>query len=527
MSVGPSHLSRRELLRRTALSGGGLAALSLLGSRLGAAPAFASPAQQSSGGTLIAASATEIHFDPYFADVPTLFVLDQVFGSLVDYRGIDPYSLRPQLADSWQETASTLTIKLRSGVTFHNGQELTSQDVLANIARAKDASIGHALSDTFNASLASAQALDQYTFKLTYNQTYPTKLEDLVNLRFILPESMPDVATQPVGSGPFRFVNYNPGDSLQLARADGYWESGKPYLDNLTVNIIPDAQARLANLQAGAVDVIAGLGYSDVALLQQQGGTQIASTPPGGSWFVNILNCAHKPFDDQRVRQAMNYSLNRDAVNQLAYFGLLPVTQSRYAPGTFWYSPKAGTFYSFDLQKAKSLLQEAGYGNGFETTIAINDRVIGGSKAMAQVWAADLSKIGVKLNIVERDDSAFFSEYRAGNYDIQAYGLGNGFVDPAPDIDLDSGTRLVDNKAHIETQPFFAEYKRLHDQGLATADTVVRKPIYDRLQEITSEQSWLVMLGFWQQFWALSPRVQGFKPTFNGIGYFGDVWLAS
>jgi len=526
MSAGQSRLSRRELLRRSALTGGGLVTMSLLGSRVAAAAAYASPAAQSSGGTLVAASATEIHFDPFFADVPTLFVLDHIFGSLVDYRGIDPYTLRPQLADSWQETDSTLTVKLRSGVMFHSGRELTSQDVLANIARAKDASIGHALSDTFNASLASAEALDQYTVKLTYNQTYPTKLYDLVNLRFILPEAIADVATQPVGTGPFRFVSYNPGDSLQLTRSDGYWEGGKPYLDNLTVNIIPDAQARLANLQAGAVDAISGLGYSDVALLQKQGGVQIASTPPGGSWFVNILNCAHKPFDDQRVRQAMNYAMNRDAVNQLAYFGLLPVAQSRYEPGTFWYSPKAGTFYSFDLQKAKSLLQEAGYGNGFEANIAINDQVIAGSKAMAQVWASDLSKIGVTLHIVERDDSAFFSEYRAGNYDIQAYGLGNGFVDPAPDIDLDSGTRLVDNKAHIDTQAFFAEYKRLHDQGLATSDPVVRKPIYDRLQEITAEESWLVMLGFWQQFWALSPRVQGLKPTFNGIGYFGDVWLA-
>ena len=115
-------------------------------------------------------------------------------------------------------------------------------------------------------------------------------------------------------------------------------------------------------------------------------GTQVAQTVQGGTWHTVVFNCRRTPLDNKLVRQALNYSLDREKINQLAYFGLSPVTQSRYTPDNFWYYEPAATMYSFDLEQAKSLLDEAGLGGGFSTTIAVSE-ARPGSKALAQVWA--------------------------------------------------------------------------------------------------------------------------------------------
>ena len=478
------------------------------------------------GGNLIAAGTGEIRFDPYFNIVPARFVYSQLFTALFGYRGPDPLVPSPQLAESWEETDTQLIVKLKENIAFHNGRQMVAQDIVANIERAKDPDIGHYLFAVFDPSVESAEAVDDRTVRITYKSVHPTKLDDLAMLFIIAPEAMDDVDTTPVGSGPFEYENYSSGDSLVVSRFNDYWEPGLPYLDSVTVKIITDPAARLANLLSGDVDAVDSLAASDVVRLQDDDRIQIVSNPPGGVWYANVLNCGKPPFDNKLIRQAINYTVDREKINQLAYYSLAPVTQTRYLPDVFWFNEEAEDFYRYDLDKARELLAEAGMPDGFETSIAVSETVLPGSRAMAQVWQQDLAEVGIVLSIEEREQGPFYDEYFAGNYDIQAYGLGDGRIDPATYLVSGSPYRPSNNKAFIDEQPFFDEYVQLIADGANSIDRDVRKPIYDRIQMIIAEEGFVITTAFWISFTGLSTRVQGYRPVIAGGYFFGDVWLS-
>ncbi|MEA2526318.1 MAG: peptide/nickel transport system substrate-binding protein [Thermomicrobiales bacterium] len=525
-----SRVNRRRLL--TGAAGGAVAVATPAAQRpLGAAPFAARQSAadrrfQAEGGEVVVAGIGEPKFDPYFLNSELRDVQAQIFRAPFDYRGADPYAINPALAESYEETETTLTLKLRQGVKFHNGREVTAQDIVDNIARAKDESLGHNLSALFGPTVESAEAIDTYTAKLTYKLTYPTKLQDLVYLFLIPKEAMGEIATKPVGCGPFSFVNYAPGDTLELARFEDYYEEGKPYLDKVTVKVLADAQAQLANLSAGAVDVVTSVPLADTERLTADANLQVLKYPAGGVWNVVLMNCKKPPLDNKLVRQALNYTIDRETINNLAYFGQFIPTQTRYLSSVPWYSQEADSMYSYDIDKAKALLKEAGFENGFETTLAVSS-VIPGSKEMAQVWAQDLAKAGITAEIDERDQSLFFDSYFKGEFDLLAYTLGDGTIDPATYLANNSPLRTENNTCGIDTQPFFAEYKQLLQDGANSIDPAVRKPIYDRVQVLSAEEGWVINLAFTQDALALSKRIQGYQPDITQVTNLTGVSVES
>lgn len=487
----------------------------------------ADAAFQESGGTIVIAASGDPSFDPYFLNSELRDVQSQIFRALFDYRGDDPYEVNPALAETWEETDTTLTVKLKSGVLFHNGREVVAQDILDNLERAKDESLGHNLSAIFGPSIASARAIDTATVEITYTATYPTKREDLVYLYLIPKEAMDTVATNPVGCGPFSFESYAPGDRLEMARFESYYETGLPYLDHVTVQIIPDQQASLANLRAGSVDFVGSLPLADLATLEADANLQVLRYPIGGVWQCILLNTKQVPLDSQLVRQALNYSVDRESIVKFAYFGQLQPTQTRYLPEIFWFDQVAGDFYEYDLDKARDLLAQAGVADGFELSISVAPGVILGSKEMAQVWQQDLAKLGIVATIEEKEQALFFDDYFAGNFQAIAYTLGDGTIDPAIYLANNSPLRNQNNTCGIETQEFFEEYAQLIADGSATIDRDERKQIYDRLQQLSAEQGWVINLAFNQDALALSPRVEDYQTDITEFTQLGGVWLSS
>lgn len=523
-------ISRRALLGRAA--GAGFAAAFALSQQRQAVQAGARPytmaadlAFQVKGGEVTIASGGEPTFDPYFLNTELRDVQAQIFRALFDYRGDDPYAINAALAESWEETDTTLTVKLREGVKFHNGRDVVAQDVLDNLERAKDESLGHNLSAIFGPTVSTAEAIDEYTVKLTYATVYPTKLQDLVYLFLIPKEAMADLATKPVGAGPFAFSSYVPGDTLEFVRFDEYFETGEPYLDKVIVKVIPDLQSQLANLSAGAVDIVTTIPLADLTRLAEDPTLEVVRYPIGGVWQCILFNCKQPPLDKTEVRQALNYTVDRDKISQLAYFGQLQPTQTRYLPEIPWFNQEAESYYTFDLEKAKALLAEAGLADGFEATITVSPSVILGSKEMAQVWAQDLEQVGIKAAIEEKDEALFFDDYFAGNFQMQAYTLGDGTIDPAIYLANNSPLRTENNTCGIETQAFFEEYAQLITDGAGTIDEAARKDAYDRLQLLSAEQGWVVNLAFSQDALAISPRVKGYQPDITQVTSLAGVWV--
>lgn len=479
---------------------------------------------QTRGGEVVVAGTGEPKFDPYFLNTELRDVQAQIFRAPFDYRGSDPYTINPALVETYDEKETTLTLKLKPGIKFHNGREVTAQDIVDNIARAKDASLGHNLSALFGPTVQTAEVVDTHTAKLTYAMTYPTKLQDLVYLFLIPKEAMADLATKPVGCGPFTFVSYAPGDKLEMARFADYYEPGKPYLDKVTVKALPDQQAQLANLSAGAIDVVTSVPLADTARLAADSGLQVLKYPAGGVWNVVLMNCKKPPLDNKQVRQALNYTVDRQKINKLAYFGQFIPTQTRYLPTVRWYNKDADSYYSYDIAKAKALLQQAGFGQGFSISLAVSS-VIPGSKEMAQVWAQDLAKAGVTAKIEERDQSLFFDAYFKGNFELQAYTLGDGTIDPATYLANNSPLRTENNTCGIDTQPFFARYKQLLQQGANSIDPAVRKPIYDQVQLMSAEEGWVINLAFTQDALALTKRIKGYQPDITQVTNLSGVWV--
>jgi peptide/nickel transport system substrate-binding protein len=523
----PETISRRALVQRAAVVGAGATALAhVRGSAAapGTRTRLVDRLFQTPGGEVVVAGGGEPKFDPYFLNTELRDVQAQIFRAPFDYRGPDPYAINPALAESFEETATSLTLTLRQGVMFHNGREVTSQDIVDNIERAKDESLGHNLSALFGPTVDAVEVVDPYTVRIAYKFTYPTKLQDLVYLFLIPKEAMADLATNPVGCGPFKFVAYAPGDRLELERFADYYEEGKPYLDKVTVKVLPDPQAQLANLATGTIDVVTSVPLADTERLEADTNLQVIKYPAGGVWNVILMNCKKPPLDKTLVRQALNYTVDRETINDLAYFGQFIPAQTRYLPEVPWYSAEADAVYTFDVEKAKALLAEAGLADGFETTLAISS-VIPGSKEMAQVWAQDLAKAGVTAKIEERDQALFFDEYFAGNFELQAYTLGDGTLDPATYLANNSPLRTENNTCGIETQPFFAEYEQLLADGANSIDPAVRKPIYDRVQVLSAEEGWVINLAFTQDALALTTRIQGYKPDITQVTNLGGVWV--
>jgi peptide/nickel transport system substrate-binding protein len=312
-----------------------------------------------------------------------------------------------------------------------------------------------------------------------------------------------------------------------MARFDSYYETGLPYLDHVTVQIIPDQQAQIANLRSGAVDFVGSLPLADLATLEADTSLQVLRYPIGGVWQCILLNTRQTPLDQQAVRQALNYSVDRDKIVQFAYFGEMQPTQTRYLPDIFWFSQEAESFYSFDLDRARALLSEAGLADGFELSISIAPDVILGSKEMAQVWQQDLAQLGIDATIEEKEQALFFDDYFAGNFQAIAYTLGDGTVDPAIYLANNSPLRTENNTCGIETQDFFEEYAQLITDGSSTIDRDARKLTYNRLQLLSAEQGWVINLAFNQDALALTSRVLNYQTDITQFTQLDGVSLSS
>ncbi|BEP29801.1 ABC transporter substrate-binding protein [Helicovermis profundi] len=304
------------------------------------------------------------------------------------------FKVVPDLADTWSQASDTeWIIKIKEGVKFSDGSEMTSEDVKFSLERSMTMpKVKHVLSE-----VKSVEIVDKYTVKITTKTAFAPFLYTLVHAgTSILPKAYvesDDNFKNPIGSGPYKFVSWDSGDKVVLERNDNYFdENNMGQMSKIVFKIIPEGTSRTIALETGEVDIVDELQTIDIKKVKENSDLKLYETPSTRVDFF-AMNNEKKPFDNQKVRQAMNYAIDKDAIMAVAIDGAGTPAKSVLAPSMLGYK---ASDYSYDPEKAKSLLKEAGYPDGFEMTIwASGDE----RKRIAEVIQANLMDIGVKSTI--------------------------------------------------------------------------------------------------------------------------------
>jgi peptide/nickel transport system substrate-binding protein len=341
-----------------------------------------------------------------------------------------PAGVGAALAKSWDISSDGLsyTFHLQKNVTFTDGTKFNADAVLYNIHRYMDKNDPHYDPKliTYYAVLAYVQdvkKVDDSTVTFTLNKPFAFFLADLYNVYFASPTSLDKFgsagqAKKPVGTGPFIFDSETPNQSISFVKNTKYW-GDVPKLDRITVDLIPDPAARTAALRSGRVDWIEAAQPDDFASLKAAG---FVTTGNSFDWEWSWqLMTQQKPFDDVRVRQAMNFAIDRNAIAQDLLHGTATPAYQMMAPASLYYD-KANDIYSYDPAKAKDLLTAAGYPNGIDITVGYITSGSGSmqAKAMNEALQAQLAKVNIRVTLAPVDFSGMYAKLGAGNTGWQA-----------------------------------------------------------------------------------------------------------
>jgi peptide/nickel transport system substrate-binding protein len=349
---------------------------------------------------------------------------------------------------------------------------------------------------------------DENTIVFILGQSYAPFLSNLaVGWAAIVPKEAVErgnFRSNPVGTGPFKFAEWVPDSHVRLVKFTDYFRKGMPYLDEVTFKVIPEDTVRLVNLQTGQVDVVDSILPQKASQVDKMPGLMIVSAPSNAIQIMAVNN-ARPPFNDIRVRRAINYAIDKKGVIEGAQWGYGTPIGSHMSPVSEYYIDLAER-YPYDPAKAKELLTEAGYPNGFKTTIAL-PQPYDFHIRNGEVIADQLKKVGIeaKLEIVEW--ASWLSNIYFGNHDYYLTTIGHtGRLDPDPFLNrYATGSR--ENYMSYRNP----RYDELIKEGVSTADPKRRKEIYAEVQRILADDAVAVYLLAPMSLVAMRENVQGWN----------------
>jgi peptide/nickel transport system substrate-binding protein len=436
-------------------------------------------------------------------------------------------SFEPWLAESYEraEDGLSVTLHLRQGVKFHNGRELTADDVVWSVDLARNTELGHHLSDRFQ-TCTGAVKVDDDTVRIEYSELTASQLDGIARLYIFPQEAAETIDIQPVGTGPFQFQEWIPGDSMTAVRFADYWQEGQPYLDKIVVRAMPDEQSRLVNLRSESIDALYGVPLAEKAALEQEEGMVVGDTPAGFSFYAFLMNVNAPPFDNVKVRQAMQYAINRERIAETVFHGEAPPLLVPY-PKTSWaYAPDLEDYYTYDPEKAKALLAEAGYPDGFSTQMLI--RGTDAHLDQAQVYQQDLAAIGIQVELQPTELPQYWPLLFESQFTIVSHKTGDATADPSGLFEGAACCRPFRNFfgiANDPTVPWFQEYESVILEARGETDQARRKELYHRALEIMLEQAWTVPTVWEQATYAHRDFVKNFNTDMDGLIWLNETWL--
>jgi len=538
----PASLTRRDLLKRSALAAG---AASMPAALIRSA-ASAAPAAQSakSGGTLIIGMEAEISsFDPaVMTGTSTFRPVSSMFDMLVNLYGKSS-ELQTDLATSWQVApdATSVTMKLRPGVKFQDGTDVNADAVVFSFERMLNPNSPYyhgpyAFPSFFYPQYKTSTALDPLTVRFDLKEPDATFLSALSwnTGALVSPTAAkaagPDFGNKPIGAGPFTFVSWEKNVKTTMNAFKGYW-GGAPKLDTLIwVPIIEEAQ-RYNQLASGAVDFIVSLYPQFVPLVQANPDLQLIQGPSLHTWWV-YLNMHEPHLKDLRVRQAMNYAIDKEGLIKNVLKGTAVLSNGWSWPNTWSYEPNA-TEYPYDPAKAKQLLAAAGYPNGFAIDYIVPQSGSGmvAPVEIATAMQADLKQVGINAKITTMEWISYLAATMKGldNINGKQFGLAQtSWMNPVDDpglyveyVSAGQPPNLGENLSYYDNP----QYNALLAKARTTEDRNTRASLYQQAQKIFADDApWIFM--FHSNFvTAARKNVQGIalNPDQNVL-HLKDVW---
>lgn len=483
------------------------------------------------GGTLVYGYVSEMDMLDGHMTSPTIgrCIASLIWEPLIDWD--ENLNLKPGLATSWEasEDGMSWVFKLREGVKFHHGRELEAKDVKFSIERIINPKNAATFKIAFDV-VKSVEIVDKYTVKFILKRkdgSFPSKFPDGAGIMpyDVTPaERRIAVTDQIVGTGPFKYVEWKKNEYLKLEKFDSYWRKGLPYVNTLIMKAIPDSNVRLSALRGGDVDIIEWVPLEEVQKLLDNPSPDftIEVGPYGAESGYLCPNIQEPPFNDVRVRQAVAYAIDKDQIVQGAWRGFGEPVNQPFSTKSMWYCPVEDKYRHANIEKAKELLKEAGYPNGFTVTFSTTT----GYQYMlllAQVVQMQLAKVGITVNLELYDWTSYVQKVPNMEFKIWNTGV-PGRTDPA------QWYPLVYKKGspyhYIAGKYVNPEVDALLDQAEAESDFSKRKELYTKVVEIIENDLPIIYTSTGSIGFGWRSKIHGFKPHTNAWPHYANGGLA-
>lgn len=482
------------------------------------------------GGTLLYGLLRDpIGFDPHIAyGASSSSLQGNVYDTLVTY-DVDS-TLTGSLAESWEisDDALTYTLNLRQGVTFHDGADFTSADVVANFDRIRNPDNGLARRVELE-NMESYEATDDFTVTISLDAPYATLLAVFATHQMHIAsaawlESVADPAVEMNGTGPFMLDSFEPQVRYTLVKNPNYWKPGLPYLDSIVQIPIADDAARVNAMQSGEINFVEYVPWQNMVDFDSDSNFTLYK----GFDTYNIvrLNPQRPPLDNKLVRQALNFAIDREAAIAVAFGGEGdPITNGLFPTNSPWYQQELDGHWSYDPDRAAELLAEAGV-DPSGITLDFAAATISVHMDTAQVVAQNIEQLGFNVNIIQQDVPTLTERRGTGDYTMMQDGLSLAYPDPdAYTVYFSIGGSAYARGVNFENQ----EMTDLLEEGRSEVDRDRRKEIYLEFERLLLDEAPWIFILFRPQAEASLSTMRGYnRKQALGLGSVADletVWF--
>lgn len=437
----------------------------------------------------------------------------------------------PNLAESWRVSRDGMeyTLQLRSGVRFHSpsDREMNAEDVKWSVEYTldpKNAAYGRSVLT----SIRSVEVAGPHSIRFALKEPYAPLLANLSSIQsfpVVAKNSVPAGASTlrdyPPATGPYQMKEWKPGQSQTFKRFASYWQKGIPYIDEVVLKPIPDENVRLTALRTGDVDLMERTPFQMVDEIRRGRLGDLRLAFANGAGFRRLtFNVQKPPLDLLKIRQAVAYAIDKEEIKNGEFWGLGEVTAQKVTKGSEWYVDFEDR--KRDLEKAKSLLKEAGFPQGLKIRVQLRR----GAEGELQLFQKQLRDVGIDLSFEVLDAAAYTAKQFQGEFDLIAQG---GSTDADPDIAYypDYHCEKADSQGKLKRVNNIAGYcspavDRLLDDARKTTDKKQRAKIYREFLKIAHEEVPQIPYIFYPYVFAFGSYVKNFEVDVNGLYFFGQ-----